>query len=356
MTSIQAQGWGILTMEKVEKGYERDKSQDVIAMLEAARERVQDTEARRVKGKRGQSVCDNDDNLAVRSGSEDVRGDGSVSGNEVNLSIEIAESAAGDCCAFLAIGGSGGTRSLPMSRHEKVRGTGGGTDFDDAVTATKAPVKENREVVSGLESGPQSTLSAAKETGDGEVLGAVADFLRRRRAKDERGWPPPHSHPAPGAHGSATREPDRPSSGGDAAAAASSSDVPHLQATDSDSTSCAEETNASLHLLITQMWGRDNTPPPVYSARNLDGSGDDSGDEDADKDNCETGVMMVPASCPVDVDEDVFIIDTRKHLQAVLDIAAAALRVSASQCLHWILLVLAMSFRRLGFCLLCRRS
>ena len=71
------------------------------------------------------------------------------------------------------------------------------------------------------------------------------------------------------------------------------------------------------HSLLNQMWGKDNVPPPRSNLI-----------MQFDK---QTEIMdyLIAANCPIDVDENMLIIDSLDRLQNVIDIAASPIRVRA---------------------------
>ena len=70
------------------------------------------------------------------------------------------------------------------------------------------------------------------------------------------------------------------------------------------------------HSLLNQMWGKDNVPPPTSNLMQFDK-------------HREITDYFIAANCPIDVDENVVIIDSIERLQNVIDIAASSIRVRA---------------------------
>lgn len=75
-----------------------------------------------------------------------------------------------------------------------------------------------------------------------------------------------------------------------------------------------DDSTIPTHILLSQMWGKNNAPPPSNNLMIQFPK------------QTKTSEYLVAANCPVDVDEDLFIIDTFDHLQNIIDIAAAPIR------------------------------
>lgn len=107
---------------------------------------------------------------------------------------------------------------------------------------------------------------------------------------------------------------------------------------------CPSPSQVPTQLLMEQMWGKDNVPPPNFgTAKGNRQRARSSGDamagtpspksksdeaDNSDDDNDDNDVLALAAACsvPIDVDEDMFLIEDAAHLQAVHDIASVPLQ------------------------------
>eukprot|EP00978_Attheya_sp_CCMP212_P003518 scaffold7251_cov43-Attheya_sp.AAC.4 len=83
--------------------------------------------------------------------------------------------------------------------------------------------------------------------------------------------------------------------------------------------------------LMEQMWGKENSPPISHMSRRrlLDQQENDvDGNSDTDGVVNQNDILDLAAACsvPIDIDEDLFIIEDARHLQAVHDLAAVPLK------------------------------
>jgi tetratricopeptide (TPR) repeat protein len=83
--------------------------------------------------------------------------------------------------------------------------------------------------------------------------------------------------------------------------------------------------------LMEQMWGKENSPPISHMSRRrlLDQQDNDvDGNSETDGVVNQNDILDMAAACsvPIDIDEDLFIIEDARHLQAVHDLAAVPLK------------------------------
>mmetsp|Transcript_16142 Transcript_16142/g.35079 ORF Transcript_16142/g.35079 Transcript_16142/m.35079 type:complete len:1151 (-) Transcript_16142:88-3540(-) len=116
-----------------------------------------------------------------------------------------------------------------------------------------------------------------------------------------------------------------------------SSDPPQLQHTDDESEvrlDPPEEHHpfGSRVLLEMEMWGKDSSPPPEILSRIKQAEREQ---KQIEEDKGSDILSISAASCPVDIDEDIFIIESPEHLRSIHEAAESAIRQgSLDKALH----------------------